>query len=130
MHQDAHQIAAEVAERDIKLLIVDSAAMACGGELSSPEAAINLQRALRKIGCASLVLAHTSKSVQEGQERTAYGTVFFRELARNVWELTKADDENPVKLALSQVKNNFGPKHAALGFGLTFSGEQVRVDSQ
>ncbi|MEO8048502.1 MAG: DUF3854 domain-containing protein [Nitrospirota bacterium] len=130
LHQDAHQIAAEVAARDIKLLIVDSAAMACGGELSSPEAAINLQRALRKIGCASLVLAHTSKSVQEGQDRTAYGTVFFRELARNVWELTKADDENPVKLALSQVKNNFGPKHAPLGFALTFSGEQVRVDSQ
>jgi hypothetical protein len=130
LHQDAHQIAAEVAQRDIKLLIVDSAAMACGGELSSPEAAINLQRALRKINCASLVLAHTSKSVQEGQERTAYGTVFFRELARNVWELTKADDENPVKLALSQVKNNFGPKHAPLGFALTFSTEQVRVESQ
>jgi hypothetical protein len=38
--------------------------MACGGELSSPEAAISLQRSLRKINCASLVLAHTSKSVQ------------------------------------------------------------------
>ncbi len=130
LHQEAHQIAAHVAEREVKLLIVDSAAMACGGELSSPEAAINLQRALRKINCASLVLAHTSKSVQEGQERTAFGSVFFRELARNVWELNKADDENPVKLALSQMKNNFGPKHPPLGFSLTFSGEQVCVESQ
>jgi hypothetical protein len=130
LHQEAHQIAHEVAQKQIRLVIVDSAAMACGGELSSPDAAITLQRALRKIGCASLVLAHTSKSVQEGQERTAFGTVFFRELARNVWELTKADDENPVKLALSQPKNNFGPKHPTLGFSLSFAGEQVRVDAQ
>lgn len=128
LHQEAHTIAAYVAEYHVKLVIIDSAAMACGAELSSPEAAITLQRALRKINCASLVLAHTSKSVVEGQERTAFGTVFFRELARNVWELSKADEEHPVTLALSHTKHNFSSKHPSLGFRLTFSAEQVRVD--
>jgi len=130
LHHEAHTVATFVHAHEIKLLIVDSAAMACGGELSSPDAAINLQRALRKIGCASLVLAHVAKNTQEGQEKTAYGTVFFRELARNVWELNKSEDPNPVKLALSQPKNNFGPKHDPLGFSLTFSNEQVRIEAQ
>ena len=130
LHQEAHAIAAFVAAHAVKLVIVDSAAMACGAELSSPEAAITLQRALRKVNCASLVLAHTSKSVVEGQERTAFGTVFFRELARTVWELSKADEEHPVTLALSHTKHNFSTKHPTLGFRLTFSSEQVRVDTE
>ena len=127
LHQEVHTIAAAVAERHVTLVIVDSAAMACGGELSSPDAAIGLQQALRKIGCASLVLAHVAKSVQDGQERSAYGTVFFRELARNVWELERASESNPVRVVLSQTKNNFGPKHDPLGFQLAFAGESVTV---
>jgi hypothetical protein len=125
--QEAPQIASQVAARGIKLLIVDSAAMACGGDLASPDAAIKLQRALRMIGGASLVLAHTSKSVQEGQEKTAYGTVFFRELCRNQWELQKADGDHPVRVALHQNKNNFGAKHPALGFEFTFTPDAVQI---
>jgi hypothetical protein len=131
LHQEVHAIAAHVAAHHIQLLIVDSVALACGGELSSPEAAITLQRALRKIGCASLTLAHVAKAVPDGHAPTAYGTVFFRELARNVFELSKADDEHPIHVALTQVKNNFGPKHDPLGFALTFDREagSVRVDA-
>lgn len=126
---EAHRIAAEVAKHGIKLLILDSCAMACGGELSSPEAAIGLQRALRQIGCASLLLAHVAKNVQEGQPATAYGTVFFRELARNVWELSHTSDTNLAHLILTQQKNNFGPKHDPLGFAVHFEGEAVRVSA-
>jgi hypothetical protein len=124
---EAHRIAAEVAKHGIQLLILDSCAMACGGELSSPEAAIGLQRALRQIGCASLLLAHVAKNQQEGQQATAFGTVFFRELSRNVWELTNTSDSSPAQLILTQQKNNFGPKHAPLGFSLLFEKELVRV---
>lgn len=129
LHQEAHKIAADVAERKIKLVILDSAAMACGGDLSSPDAAIGLQRALRQIACASLLLAHVAKNVQEGQQATAYGSVFFRELARNVWELTKASDTNPVQVLLTQHKDNFSPRHEPLGFALHFEREAVRVSA-
>jgi hypothetical protein len=129
LHLDAYHIAAEVAAKGIKLLIIDSAAMACGGDLASPDAAIRLQQVLRKIGCASLVLAHVSKGTQEGQEKSAYGTVFFRELARNVYELQKADGENPTRVFLSHTKHNFSAKQDPLGFALTFSEHSVRVDS-
>jgi len=126
-HQEAHQIAAHVAERDVRLLIIDSAAMACGGDLASPDSAIALQRALRQIGCSSLVLAHVAKNFQDGQEKSAYGTVFFRELARNVWDATRGEDDAACRVVLQQKKNNFGPIHAPLGFAFTFDAQSVRV---
>jgi hypothetical protein len=129
LHQDVHEIASQVAHHGIQLLIIDSAALACGGDLSSPDSAIRLQRALRTIGCSSLVLAHVPKSIQEGQEASAYGTVFFRELARNVWEFQRTGNDNPVQVALHQKKNNFGPALPPLGFELTFSDQSVRVEA-
>jgi hypothetical protein len=76
-----------------------------------------------------LVLAHVPKSIQEGQEASAYGTVFFRELARNVWEFQRANDGNPVRVALHQKKNNFGPPLSPLGFEITFQEHSVQIAS-
>jgi hypothetical protein len=67
--------------------------------------------------------------VQEGQEVSAYGTVFFRELARNVWEFQKGSCGNPVRVALHQKKNNFGPPLPSLGFEITFHENAVQVTS-
>lgn len=127
LHQEADMIAEYVATKGIRLLVVDSVALACGGDLASPDSAIKLQRALRQIGCASLVLAHVAKANVEGQEKTAYGTVFFRELARNVWEAERVDSPQGVNVILSQRKNNFGPLHAPLGFSLAFTPESVTI---
>jgi hypothetical protein len=128
LYQESNDIAAHVAELEVRLLILDSAAMACGGDLASPDAAIKLQRALRTIGCASLMLAHVSKSTPDGQERSAYGTVFFRELARNVWELERTSDlEGPARIVLAQKKNNFGPLRPPMGLEFQFDGDATRV---
>lgn len=131
LHLEAPYIAAEVAQRHIGLVIVDSAALACGGDLHSPESAIKLQQTLRRIGCASIVLAHVSKSTAEGQDKSAYGTVFFRELARNVWELSRPEGSDRVVLSQTgtSCKNNFGPKQGPLGFSLHFSPDRVRISS-
>lgn len=129
LYQEADLIAEFVGKHGIQLVIVDSVALACGGDLASPESAIKLQRALRTIGCASLVLAHVAKQTAEGQVSTAYGTVFFRELARNVWEAQRADGENPARVALHHRKNNFGPLKPALGFELTFENTAVSIQA-
>lgn len=129
LYQEAEIIAEYVATNDIGLVIVDSVALACGGDLTNPDSAIKLQRAIRTIGCASLVLAHVAKNNQEGQDKTAYGTVFFRELARNVWEAQRSDSKNPARVALHQRKNNFGPLHDPIGFELTFSEQAIQITS-
>lgn len=129
LHLEAPSLAAEVAKLGVGLVIVDSAALACGGDLNSPESAIRLQQALRRLNCASIVLAHVAKSTAEGQERSTYGTVFFRELARNVWELYR--HENSTRVLLSQTggatKNSFGAKHDPLGFEVGFAADSVRI---
>lgn len=129
LHLATPQIAAEVAQRHIGLVIVDSAAMACGGDLHSPESAIKLQQALRRIGCASIVLAHVSKATAEGQDKSAYGTVFFRELARNVWELSRPEGSDRVVLSQTgaSCKNSFGRKQDPLGFEFSFEPDRVRI---
>ena len=127
LHQEADLIAEFVGTHGVELVIIDSVAMACGGDLASPESAIKLQRALRAIGCSSLVLAHVAKQANEGQVATAYGSVFFRELARNVWEAQRAEGINPVRVALHHRKNNFGPLKPALGFELSFENESVHL---
>lgn len=129
LHLEAPQIAVEVVRLGIGLVIVDSAALACGGDLLSPESAIKLQQALRRIGCASIVLAHVSKSTAAGQDKSAYGTVFFRELARNVWELSRPEGSDRVVLSQTgaSCKNSFGRKQDPLGFEFLFESDRVRI---
>jgi hypothetical protein len=129
LHQDVHRIAAHVAAHRIGLVIVDSVAMAAGGDLHSPDAAIKLQQALRQLGCASLVLAHVAKATPESGERSAYGTVFFRELARNVWELERPEGIDPPRVILCQKKNNFGKIQPPLAFAFSFEEEAVNISA-
>jgi len=129
LYQEADLIAEYVGTHGIELVIIDSVALACGGDLASPESAIKLQRAIRTIGCSSLVLAHVAKQSAEGQVATAYGSVFFRELARNVWEAQRAEGANPVRVALHHRKNNFGPLKPALGFELSFENDSVHIQA-
>ena len=73
LHDELDVIADFVAEHGVRLVIVDSAIMACGDDLSSSQAPVKLQRALRALGCASLVLTHVTKN---SEEKTAYGSVY------------------------------------------------------
>lgn len=112
LHEEVGEIAEYVAEHGVQFMILDSVAMACGGDLNKPETAIKLPRTLRQIGCSSLLLAHISKLTPEGNERSACGSDFFRELARNVWELERGESDGPTRVILTHKKNNFGPYHA------------------
>ena len=127
LHQEVGPIARHVAEHGVELLILDSAAMACGADLFKPDTVTQLTRTLRSIGCASLLLAHVSKLTPEGQERSAFGSVFFRELARNVWEAERAESEGPTRIILTHTKHNFTAQHPPLAFEITFDGDAVKI---
>jgi hypothetical protein len=127
LQHEAAAIARHVAEHGVELLILDSALMACGADLGKPETAEQLHRILRQIGCTSLLLAHVAKLTPEGQERSAFGSVFFRELARNVWELERADGDGPARIICTHTKYNFSAQHAPVAFEFTFTPEAVQV---
>lgn len=67
-------------EYDIGYWIVDSAALACGGEPESAEVATAYFNALRAIGGSSLTIAHITKDA-EGSDRKPFGSVFWHNTA-------------------------------------------------
>jgi hypothetical protein len=80
-----------IAEKNVKLLIVDSLGPAARGNLNDPEPAIQYHQALRALGVTSLTLAHNSKDTLT-KKKTIFGSVFFTNLARSIWE-SKAEGE-------------------------------------
>ena len=115
-----------VAESQIKLLVIDSLAPACGADLLSPETAIRFFAALRSLRVASLILAHVPKNAEE---KSIYGSVFFTNLARSVWEMKKVQEagENVTRIGLYHRKANLGPIQRPIGLKLQF-GEAVQFE--
>lgn len=112
-----------MAERGYDILVMDSLAMAAGGQdLEKASAPIHFQQAVRALNCTVLCVAHTpgESAEQEGKSRKLYGSVFFQNLARNVWEMRREGDEGYV--GLFHKKTNFAP-HAPLAMKVTVSEE-------
>ena len=108
-----------VAESEIKLLVVDSLAAACGAELEKAETAIRLFSALRSFRVATLLVAHVAKNAEN---KSIYGSVFFNNFARSVWEMRKVQEagDNITRIGLYHRKCNLGPLHRPIGFKMHF----------
>jgi hypothetical protein len=125
---DVRKVHQHVKRYNVDLLIVDSLAPACGGEAISAETAIRYHSALRSLEVSSLAVAHVAKD-QNGEAKSIYGSVFFLNLARSVWQLQGQQDQgsNIKRITLSHTKVNEGPLQPTLGFSLTFDHDTVSV---
>lgn len=118
----------EIAEEKIKLLIVDSLGPAARGNLNDSEPAVKYHDALRKLGVTSLTLAHNAKDPLT-KKRSIFGSVFFTNLARSVWECKAGVEpgENEAIVSLKQIKANLSKLHPALGYRFTFSNNAITI---
>jgi hypothetical protein len=122
------QVKRAVDKCEAELLIVDSLGPAARGNLNDPEPAIRYHAALREIGITSLTLAHCAKE-SLSKKRTIFGSVFFTNLARSVWEC-KAEQEsggNETFVSLKQTKANLSKLHPTLGYKFTFSESSIEL---
>lgn len=104
---DAEALAGEVARREIKLVVVDSLAWACGGDPSDPQVAIASLAAIRRLGCTALVIAHSPKGEREqAGRRSIFGSAFFEFGPRSAWEVRATRDGNTLRQALYHRKAN------------------------
>lgn len=112
----------------VELLIVDSLGPAARGNLNDPEPAIRYHAALRQLGITSLTLAHCSKD-QLTRRRTIFGSVFFTNLARIVWECRSEQEpgEEEIIISLKNAKANLSSLHVALGYRLRFSDTIIAI---
>jgi hypothetical protein len=112
----------------VQLLIVDSLGPGARGNLNDPEPAIRYHEALRKLGITSLTLAHCSKD-QLTRKRTIFGSVFFTNLARSVWEVKAEQEigEDEAIISLKHHKANLSRLHPALGYKFTFTDKTISI---
>lgn len=80
-----------IVEKHVAVIIVDSLALASGGDAMLPETAISFFRSVRFLGCHAIILAHPPKHAVEGEEGgQVFGSTFFQNLTRSVWEMQHA----------------------------------------
>lgn len=122
------EIRREIHEQHIGVVIVDSLGPATGGEIERASDPVAFFNALGSLGCASLLIGHVAKASDEEKSRTPYGSVYYYNLARSIWEVRlvsePASDER--KIALYHRKNNLGRRLRPLGYTLTITDQSAR----
>ena len=121
---DVERLAETVESKGIDLVVVDSAVPACGGNPNEPESVQGLFYGLRQLEVTSLIVAHVSKaSMGEGTLTGPYGSVFWSNLSRNVWQAQKQQEmgEDSIVVALWHRKTNVGPLQKPVTLKITFS---------
>jgi len=118
-----------VAEHDIKMVIIDSAGPACGGEPESAAAAINYFTALRSLHITSLTIAHRSKG---GNSIGPFGSVYWVNYPRNTYELKKSqqEGENIIHVALMHRKANEGRLQTSSSYRFHFDNGTVQLQME
>jgi len=123
---DLSEVQRAVADGDIGLVVIDSLGAACGGDLNSAEVATRFFGALRQLPVTSLLISHVSKN-RENKEKTPYGSVYFFNFARNVFELRRIQEteHDEINLGVFHRKNNLGKLHYPLGFTIRFERDKT-----
>lgn len=118
----------EIAEQGVGVVVVDSLVPATGGDASGAEAPTRFFAALASLRCASILIGHVAKG-EQGKNNSVFGSVFYFNEARSVYEVKKVQEEESgsYRMALYHMKNNFGPKQRATGFELTIDDQCATV---
>jgi hypothetical protein len=116
-------------EVNADVIIIDSLAVSVGGNTNDSEPAINFFAALRQLPVTPLIIAHTAKD-KENKHRTVYGSAFYENLARSIWEISKYQDFGSSELTLSLFQRKsppFSSYHEPLGFRFSFEEDKTIV---
>ncbi|HTK91394.1 MAG TPA: AAA family ATPase [Verrucomicrobiae bacterium] len=123
---EAATIRNELSRHQVGTVTVDSLAPSCGAEPEGADAAIRAMNAMRSFGSVTrLVLAHVSKASAEQRSGPLkpFGSVFVQNLARNVWEVRRAEEDgsDDLVLGLYHRKINAGRLVPAMALRLAFA---------
>lgn len=127
--EDIDHLEQMVADDNIGFVIIDSLGVASGNaSLNDAATATAFYSALRRLKVTSLIVTHTSKELGT-KKATPFGSVYFTNLARSVFEVSKQQEQeaNEIAIALIQTKNNQGPLLSQQGFKIVFEADKTLV---
>lgn len=124
MHRPLVQVAPElrrtINDNGIDVVVVDSLGPATGGEIERSSDPVAFFNALASLNVTSLLISHVAKPGEEGKSRSPYGSVYYYNLSRSIWEVRLASepDSDQRTIALYHRKNNLGRRLAPMGYTL------------
>jgi len=121
-----------VAENNVDFLIIDSLGIACATQsLNEIESANSFFSALRRLPVTSLLITHIAKDIltRQGKRSMPFGSIFFYNFARNIFELKVSREDNPTVAytGLFHRKNNQGMLIEPMAFEIGFSEGRLKI---
>jgi hypothetical protein len=131
LSEEIEQIQQDIMDNRIGLVIVDSLGIAAGGDLREQQVASQFFLGLRQLGVTSLLITHVAKE-SLSNSRTPYGSIYFRNLARNVWQVKKTQEagQGEISIGLYHDKSNDGQLSMPIGLRVMFGNDSVKVQHQ
>lgn len=124
---EARAIRADLTRLGIGFIIIDSLVPACGEDPTGADPARQVMDAMRTFTPATrLVVAHMTRAGAQGSgESDIFGSIFFRNLGRSVWELRCTDaSESEMEIGLYHRKVNLGAKQPPVGWRLNWKDQE------
>ena len=125
----------EISRMGIKTVVIDSAGPACGGEPESAAPTLKFFDSLRDMSDPSnpvqtIILAHVTHEARKGGKSSPFGSVYWINLPRNVFELavSAGQRQHHSDYALHHRKSNTGSLRSPLGFRLTWGDDGCTID--
>jgi len=126
IHQDVSRVKHDIDKLGIGFVAIDSIVPASGGNPNDAEVASAAMNAIRDLYPATrLILAHISKGAandtkDNGKDAGIFGSAFYRNLARSLWEFKADSDRGQYQVGLVNRKQNVGMLQEPFGLSYRF----------
>tara|TARA_R110002020_G_scaffold341992_1_gene556525 strand:- start:879 stop:3029 length:2151 start_codon:yes stop_codon:yes gene_type:complete len=117
----------DIIANDIKMIIIDSLVASSGGDVNDSETARILFNIVRGFKVSAIIITHISKA----DEGKPFGSIFFWNYARNVWQLAKSQDTGVYTsvIGLFHKKSNRNMLSTPLGLEVEFTNQSIKYST-
>lgn len=99
-------------EEEVRLLVIDSFGMACGGNIREEQYALRMFQALRELQIAGVTIVgitHVAKDEMAKDKASPIGSVYFINIPRMLWEIRAQErdsEDEALTIGIFQYKSN------------------------
>lgn len=111
----------------LEFLVLDSVALALGGEPESAEVALGFFNTLRTLGLPTLCVAHITKADAKASADKPFGSAFFSNSARSTWYVHRSEGSGRGQLVLGLFNRKANDAALARPFSLTMAFGEERT---
>jgi len=119
LHDSITSIKRDIDKAKASYVVIDSAALACGGAPDSSDSALNFFNALKGLNAPSIIIAHQTKDMVKPYP---FGSIFWHNSARCTWEIRSKGEpsDNKLPIQLFNRKSNRGTRRGRIGYQVDF----------